>query len=40
MWTDTNGDEAPPGSSIGDLTIDGSTWNVFVGSNGSNSATG
>ena len=36
VWTDTNGNETPLGSSIGDLTIDGNTWDVYVGSNGSN----
>ncbi|HTJ71071.1 MAG TPA: hypothetical protein VL551_26240 [Actinospica sp.] len=36
VWTDTVGNVSPAGSSIGDLTLDGNTWNVYVGSNGSN----
>ena len=36
IWTDTVGNVSPAGSSIGDLTLDGNTWNVYVGSNGSN----
>jgi Glycosyl hydrolase family 12 len=34
VWTDTNGDVGPAGSSIGDLTLNGNTWDVYVGNVG------
>jgi hypothetical protein len=36
IWTDTHGNVGPLGSSIGNLTLDGNTWTVYVGNNGSN----
>jgi hypothetical protein len=36
VWTYTNGNVGPLGSSIGNLTLDGNTWTVYVGNNGSN----
>ena len=36
VWVDKSGDVGPLGSSIGNLTLNGSTWTVYVGSNGSN----
>jgi len=36
IWTDKKGNVGPLGSSIGNLTLNGNTWTVYVGSNGSN----
>jgi len=36
VWTDTHGNVGPLGSSIGNLSLDGNTWTVYVGNNGSN----
>ncbi len=36
VWVDKNGNVGPLGSSIGNLTLNGNTWTVYVGSNGSN----
>ena len=36
VWTDVKGNVGPIGSSIGDLTLNGNTWDVYTGSNGSN----
>jgi hypothetical protein len=36
VWVDENGNVGPLGSSIGNLTLDGNTWTVYVGNNGSN----
>ncbi|HEY3871943.1 MAG TPA: hypothetical protein VGM10_26510 [Actinocrinis sp.] len=35
-WTDVKGNVGPIGSSIGDVTLNGNTWDVYTGSNGSN----
>jgi len=34
VWTDTNGNVSPAGSSIGDVTLNGNTWDVYVGNVG------
>ena len=34
VWTDTSGNVGPAGSSIGDLTLNGNTWDVYVGNVG------
>jgi len=34
VWTDTAGDVSPAVSSIGDVTLNGSTWDVYVGNVG------
>ena len=36
VWVDKNGNVGPLGSSIGNLTLNGNTWTVYVGNNGSN----
>jgi hypothetical protein len=36
VWTYKNGNVGPLGSSIGSVTLNGNTWTVYVGSNGSN----
>lgn len=36
VWTSTHGNVGPLGSNTGNLTIDGNTWTVYAGSNGSN----
>ena len=36
VWVDTVGNVGPLGSDIGNLTLDGNTWAVYVGNNGSN----
>ncbi|MFC1402978.1 MULTISPECIES: GH12 family glycosyl hydrolase domain-containing protein [Streptacidiphilus] len=36
LWMDKSGDVGPLGSSVGNLTLDGKTWTVYVGSNGTN----
>ena len=36
VWVDKAGDVGPLGSSIGNLTLNGNTWTVYVGNNGSN----
>jgi len=36
VWTSTHGNVGPLGSNTGNLTIDGNTWAVYAGSNGSN----
>jgi Glycosyl hydrolase family 12 len=35
VWVDKAGNVGPLGSSIGDLTLDGDTWTVYAGDNGS-----
>lgn len=36
LWVDRHGNVGPLGSSIGNLSLDGRTWTVYVGSNGAN----
>jgi hypothetical protein len=36
VWTYKNGNVGPLGSSIGNLSLNGNTWTVYVGNNGSN----
>ena len=36
VWTDVSGDVAPLGSVVGTVSIDGSTWTLYAGNNGSN----
>ena len=36
IWTDVSGDVGPLGSSVGTVTLDGNTWTLYSGSNGSN----
>ncbi len=36
VWTSTHGNVGPLGSNTGNLSIDGNTWTVYAGSNGSN----
>ncbi|NUR28235.1 MAG: hypothetical protein HOV83_20740 [Catenulispora sp.] len=36
VWTSTHGGVAPLGSNTGNVTLDGNTWAVYVGNNGSN----
>lgn len=36
VWTDVSGDVAPLGSDLGTVTLAGSTWSLYAGSNGSN----
>ncbi|MFC5910785.1 GH12 family glycosyl hydrolase domain-containing protein [Streptacidiphilus monticola] len=36
LWMNKHGNVGPLGSSIGTLTLDGRTWTVYVGNNGSN----
>lgn len=35
-WTDVSGNVGPLGSSVGTVTLDGNTWTLFAGNNGSN----
>ena len=36
VWTDVSGNVGPLGSSVGTVTLDGNTWTLFAGNNGSN----
>lgn len=36
LWVDKHGNVGPLGSSVGTLSLDGRTWTVYAGSNGSN----
>ena len=36
IWTDKSGNVGPLGSSVGNVTLNGNTWTVYVGNNGSN----
>jgi hypothetical protein len=36
IWTDTVGNVAPAGSSIGTVTLDGNTWVAYAGTNNAN----
>jgi hypothetical protein len=36
VWTYVEGDVAPLGSSVGTVTLDGNTWTLYAGNNGSN----
>lgn len=36
LWVNVHGNVGPLGSSTGTLTLDGKTWTVYVGNNGSN----
>jgi hypothetical protein len=36
VWTDVSGDVAPLGSDLGTVTLAGSTWSLYSGTNGSN----
>ena len=36
VWTSTHGGVGPLGSNTGNITLDGNTWSLYVGSNGSN----
>jgi hypothetical protein len=36
VWTSTHGGVAPLGSNTGTVTLDGNSWSVYVGNNGSN----
>jgi len=36
IWTDKNGNVGPLGSAVGTVTLDGNTWTLYSGSNGSN----
>jgi hypothetical protein len=36
VWTDVSGDVAPLGTDEGTVTLAGSTWSLYAGSNGSN----
>jgi cellulose binding protein with CBM2 domain/glycosyl hydrolase family 12 len=35
-WTDVSGNVGPLGSSVGSVTLDGNTWTLYAGNNGSN----
>jgi Glycosyl hydrolase family 12 len=36
IWTYVSGDVGPLGSSVGTVTLDGNTWTLYAGNNGSN----
>ncbi|MGH3165037.1 MAG: GH12 family glycosyl hydrolase domain-containing protein [Trebonia sp.] len=36
VWTDVSGDVGPLGSSVGTVSLAGSTWTLYAGNNGSN----
>lgn len=36
VWTDKSGNVGPLGSSVGSVTLDGNTWTLYSGSNGTN----
>jgi hypothetical protein len=36
VWTYVEGDVAPLGSSVGTVSLDGNTWTLYAGNNGSN----
>jgi hypothetical protein len=36
VWTYVSGDVGPLGSSVGSVTLDGNTWTLYVGDNGTN----
>jgi hypothetical protein len=36
VWTDVSGNVGPLGSSVGSVSLDGNTWTLYSGSNGSN----
>ena len=36
VWTDVSGNVGPLGSSVGTVSLDGNTWTLFAGNNGSN----
>jgi hypothetical protein len=36
VWTDVEGDVGPLGSSVGTVSLDGNTWTLYAGNNGSN----
>ncbi|HEY3870500.1 MAG TPA: cellulose binding domain-containing protein [Actinocrinis sp.] len=36
VWTDVSGNVGPLGSSVGTVTMDGNTWTLYAGNNGSN----
>ncbi len=36
IWTDKSGNVGPLGSSVGSVTLDGNTWTLYAGNNGSN----
>jgi hypothetical protein len=36
VWTYVEGDVGPLGSSVGTVTLDGNTWTLYAGNNGSN----
>jgi hypothetical protein len=36
VWTDVSGNVGPLGSSVGTVSLDGNTWTLYAGNNGSN----
>jgi hypothetical protein len=36
VWTDVSGNVGPLGSSVGSVSLDGNTWTLYAGNNGSN----